>query len=236
MAKKHVMSLRLDDEAYRRLRAYASSRGVADSAAARELLAAGLARDGLELYSTELGAYLRGVMGPLVESFEDSLERRNAEQEDRIARVVHRAARGAVVAAIASCELLKEAYPGLADVPARRRVRGIRRAGAHAAGRHDPGGGDGPCVRVGAASSCPPASTSRAPPAGRRRHPAASPTSRPARAPTARPRPRTRAAPASLATRADAPGRRRCSGRTGPSRSPPRSASSPQPTAPCSRS
>lgn len=117
MTKKHVMSLRLDDGAYRRLRAYASSRGIADSAAARELLSAGLARDGLELYSTELGAYLRGVMQPLIESFDDSLDRRNAEQEDRIARVVHRAARGSVVAAIASCELLKEAYPGLADVP-----------------------------------------------------------------------------------------------------------------------
>ena len=62
-----VMSLRLPDKAYRRLHAYGVSKDLSDSAAARELIAAGLASDGLALYSTELGTYLRGVMQPLLE-------------------------------------------------------------------------------------------------------------------------------------------------------------------------
>ena len=53
-----VMSLRLPDKAYRRLHAYGVSKDLSDSAAARELIAGGLAADGLSLYSTELGTYL----------------------------------------------------------------------------------------------------------------------------------------------------------------------------------
>ena len=60
--KTKVMSLRLDQSAYRRLHAYGAAKGISDSAAARELIAGGLAADGLALYSTELGAYLRGVV------------------------------------------------------------------------------------------------------------------------------------------------------------------------------
>ena len=88
-----VMSLRLDARTYRRLHAYGVSKGLTDSAAARELIAGGLAADGLALYSTELGTYLRGVVQPLLEQLDRTLEERNAEQEDRIARVVHRAPR-----------------------------------------------------------------------------------------------------------------------------------------------
>lgn len=116
--KTKVMSIRLDQATYRRLHAFGTSKNTTDSAAARELIASGLARDGLELYSTELGAYLRGVVQPLIESFDESLERRNEEQEDRIARCVHRATRGSIVAAIAACEIEKGLFDGLRDVPA----------------------------------------------------------------------------------------------------------------------
>ncbi len=113
-----VMSLRLPEGDYRRLHAYGASKGLTDSAAARELIAGGLAADGLALYSTELGAYLRGVMQPLLEQLDRTLDERNAEQEDRIARVVHRAARASIVAAIAAVEVEKGTFEGLSDVPA----------------------------------------------------------------------------------------------------------------------
>ena len=92
-SKSKVMSLRLDAKTYRRLHAYGVSKDLTDSAAARELIAGGLAADGLALYSTELGAYLRHVVQPLLDQLDRTLEERNAEQEDRIARVVHRATR-----------------------------------------------------------------------------------------------------------------------------------------------
>lgn len=59
-AKKYkVMSVRLDRQTHRRLRAYAITNDMTESAAARELVAMGLANDGLALYSTELGGCLR---------------------------------------------------------------------------------------------------------------------------------------------------------------------------------
>lgn len=116
--KTKVMSLRLDQSAYRRLHAYGVAKGISDSAAARELIAGGLAADGLALYSTELGAYLRGVVQPLLDQIDETLEERNAEQEDRIARVVHRATRASIVAAIAAVEIEKGTFEGLRDVSA----------------------------------------------------------------------------------------------------------------------
>lgn len=116
--KTKVMSLRLDQLAYRRLHAYGAARNISDSAAARELIAGGLAADGLALYSTELGAYLRGVVQPLLDQIDETLEERNAEQEDRIARVVHRATRASIVAAIAAVEIEKGTFEGLRDVSA----------------------------------------------------------------------------------------------------------------------
>lgn len=113
-----VMSLRLPDKAYRRLHAYGVSKDLSDSAAARELITAGLASDGLALYSTELGTYLRGVMQPLLEQLDRTLGERNAEQEDRIARVVHRATRASIVAAIAAVEIEKGTFEGLNSVSA----------------------------------------------------------------------------------------------------------------------
>lgn len=116
--KTKVMSLRLDQSAYRRLHAYGASKGISDSAAARELIACGLAADGLALYSTDLGKYLRGVVQPLLDQIDETLEQRNAEQEDRIARVVHRATRASIVAAIAAVEVEKGTFEGLRDVSA----------------------------------------------------------------------------------------------------------------------
>ena len=113
-----VMSLRLDAKTHRRLHAYGVSKDLTDSAAARELIAGGLAADGLALYSTELGTYLRGVVQPLLEQLDRTLEERNAEQEGRIARVVHRATRGSIVAAIAAVEIEKGTFAGLDGVSA----------------------------------------------------------------------------------------------------------------------
>lgn len=116
--KIKVMSLRLDQGTYRRLHAYGISKDLTDSAAARELIAGGLAADGLALYSTELGTYLRGVVQPLLDQVDENLEARNAEQEDRIARVVHRATRASIVAAIAAVEIEKGVFDGLRNVSA----------------------------------------------------------------------------------------------------------------------
>lgn len=113
-----VMSIRLDQQTYRRLNAFGTAQGLSDSAAARALIVSGLAQDGLELYSTELGGYLRGVMQPLLEQLDQALEARGEELEDRIARVVHRATRGSLIAAIAAVEIEKGTFPGLEGVSA----------------------------------------------------------------------------------------------------------------------
>lgn len=116
--KTKVVSLRLSQGDYRRLHAYGVSKGLSDSAAARELIAGGLAADGLALNSPELGTYLRGVVQPLLDQVDETLEAKNAEQEDRIARVVHRATRASIVAAIAAVEIEKGTFAGLDGVSA----------------------------------------------------------------------------------------------------------------------
>lgn len=58
------------------------------------------------------------MVQPLLDQLDRTLEERNAEQEDRIARVVHRAARGSIVAAIAAVEIEKGTFEGLAEVSA----------------------------------------------------------------------------------------------------------------------
>ena len=55
---------------------------------------------------------------PLLDQIDETLEERNAEQEDRIARVVHRATRASIVAAIAAVEIEKGTFEGLRDVSA----------------------------------------------------------------------------------------------------------------------
>ena len=58
------------------------------------------------------------MVQPLLDQIDETLEQRNAEQEDRIARVVHRATRASIVAAIAAVEIEKGTFEGLRDVSA----------------------------------------------------------------------------------------------------------------------
>lgn len=125
-----VKSVRFDGETYRRIKAYAAGEGVTDSAAIRELVVKGLSVDGLNLYSTELGEYLRATMNGCLASFEESLRRRNDEAEDRLARVTSRSTKGALIAALVSCDLAKGLFEGLTDVP----VEDVYRAYAKQAG------------------------------------------------------------------------------------------------------
>ena len=134
--KQHVKSIRFDDETYRRVRAYAAGRGLTDSAAIRELVVRGLSIDGLSLYSTELGEFLRTTMGGCLEQFDQALRRRNDEAEDRLARVTSRSTKGALVAALVSVDLAKGLFEGLSDVPAEEVWRAYaRQAGELQAGR-----------------------------------------------------------------------------------------------------
>ena len=57
-------------------------------------------------------------MQPLLEQLDRTLGERNAEQENRIARVVHRATRASIVAAIAAVEIEKGTFDGLDGVSA----------------------------------------------------------------------------------------------------------------------
>lgn len=133
---QHVKSIRFDDETYRRVRAYAAGRGLTDSAAIRELVVRGLSVDGLSLYSTELGEFLRTTMGGCLEQFDQALRRRNDEAEDRLARVTSRSTKGALVAALVSVDLAKGLFEGLSDVPAEEVWRAYaRQAGELQAGR-----------------------------------------------------------------------------------------------------
>ena len=71
--KGRVKSVRFDEETYRRIKAYAAGSGVTDSAAIRGLVVKGLSVDGLGLYSTELGEYLRTTMNGCLAGFEEAL-------------------------------------------------------------------------------------------------------------------------------------------------------------------
>lgn len=133
--KGQVKSVRFDEETYRRIKAYAAGSGVTDSAAIRELVVKGLSVDGLGLYSTELGEYLRTTMNGCLAGFEEALRRRNDEAEDRLARVTSRSTKGALVAALVSCDLAKGLFEGLADVS----VEDVYRAYARQAGEMQAG-------------------------------------------------------------------------------------------------
>lgn len=125
-----VKSVRFDEATIRRVKSFAAGKGVTDSAAIRELVVKGLAADGLALYSSELGEFLRTTMNGCLASFEEALRRRNDEAEDRLARVTSRSTKGALVAALVSCDLAKGLFEGLADVP----VEDVWRAYARQAG------------------------------------------------------------------------------------------------------
>ena len=58
-----------------------------------------------------------------------SLQRRNDEAEDRLARVTSRSIKGALVTVLVSCDLAKGLFEGLADVP----VEDVYRANARQA-------------------------------------------------------------------------------------------------------
>lgn len=133
--KGQIKSIRFDEETYRRIKAYAAGSGVTDSAAIRELVVKGLSVDGLGLYSTELGEYLRTTMNGCLASFEEALRRRNDEAEDRLARVTSRSTKGALVAALVACDLAKGLFEGLADVS----VEDVYRAYARQAGEMQAG-------------------------------------------------------------------------------------------------
>ena len=135
-AKAKVVSVRLDPGTHRRLHAYALGTGQADSAALRELAVRGLATDGLELYSTELGEFVRGLMAAGLAQLDGVLERRGDELEDRVARIVARGARQAGVGSLVAVDLARATFPGLRDVPAEDvYARYSQRAGEMQAGR-----------------------------------------------------------------------------------------------------
>lgn len=82
-------------------------------------------------------------MQPLLEQLDHMLDERNAEQEDRIARVVHRATRASIVAAIAAVEIEKGTFEGLDGVSASDIYAAYDQAGRPHAARHDALGGEG---------------------------------------------------------------------------------------------
>ena len=132
----HVMSVRLDEKTYQRVKAYAIASGQKESAALRDLACKGLASDGLELYASELGQYLRSVMNGVLTTFDEALEQRNAEQEDRIARVVARSGKQASVASLICTDLAKGFFPSLKSVPIEKiYAEYSRRAGEMQAGK-----------------------------------------------------------------------------------------------------
>ena len=132
----HVMSVRLDEKTYQRVKAYAIASNMKESAALRDLACKGLASDGLELYATELGQFLRSVMNGVLTTFDEALEQRNAEQEDRIARVVARSAKQASVASLICTDLAKGLFPNLKEVPIEKvYAEYSRRAGEMQAGK-----------------------------------------------------------------------------------------------------
>ena len=135
-SRGRVKSVRFDEGTYRRIRAYAAGSGITDSAAIRELVVRGLSVDGLSLYSSELGEYLRTTMNGCLAGFEEALRRRNDEAEDRLARVTSRSTKGALIAALVSCDLAKGLFEGLAEVPVEEVYRAYaRQAGELQAGR-----------------------------------------------------------------------------------------------------
>lgn len=134
-ASTKVMSVRLDAETYRRLKAYAASIEKPESAALRELAVRGLAADGLELYSSEVANFVRTVMEGVVAEMDALLERRNDEHEDRIARVVARSAKQGSVASLACIDIVRGIYPALREISAEEVYRRYsKRAGEMQAG------------------------------------------------------------------------------------------------------
>ncbi len=108
-----TMTVRLDDGLRRLVKAHAAAAGTSEGAAVRELLRRGLAADGMELYSSELGSYLRSVMNGVLDVFREEMEARNDQLEDRVARVMGRPAVASVMSAIMCVDLLRGLYEGL---------------------------------------------------------------------------------------------------------------------------
>lgn len=69
-------------------------------------------------------------MNGCLAQFDQSLQRRNDETEDRLAHVTSRPTKGALIAALVSYDLAKGLFEGLADVP----VEDVYRAYARQAG------------------------------------------------------------------------------------------------------
>ena len=134
--KGKVMSVRLDAETYRRLKAYADSTGQPESTALRELCVRGLATDGLDLYSNEVGEYMRTVMQGVLSEMDALLARRNDEHEDRIARVVARSAKQASVASLACIDIVRGVFPKMREMRSEEvYARYSKRAGEMQAGK-----------------------------------------------------------------------------------------------------
>lgn len=74
--KGRVLSVRLDEEMFRRVKSYAASTDQPESTAACELIARGLAADGLGLYGDEVADLIRSVMAGTLAEMDRMLEKR----------------------------------------------------------------------------------------------------------------------------------------------------------------
>jgi hypothetical protein len=116
--KKTVKTLRLDQPTDEKVTAYCAATGLKEATALRQLIERGLMTEGLSLYATPLGQFVRDVMQGQLDLFRDELEQRNDDLEERIAKITAKGAKYSIYGALLQTDLARGIIPAWKEMSA----------------------------------------------------------------------------------------------------------------------
>ena len=97
MPRKHVKTIRVDPILADKVGAYCAATGLKEATALRELVEKGLMTEGLSLYASPLGQFVRDVMQGQLDLFRSELEEHNDDLENRLAKITAKGAKNSIL-------------------------------------------------------------------------------------------------------------------------------------------
>jgi len=112
---KTVKTVRLDPVLVDKVAAYCATTGLKEASALRQLIEKGLTTEGLSLYATPLGQFVRDLMQGQLDLFREELEERNDDLENRLVKITAKGAKNSILSALLLTDLSLGLIPAWKD-------------------------------------------------------------------------------------------------------------------------